>query len=359
MTRLERLLPRLSELGVDAFLVSGVENIRYLSGYTGHAAHALVTPHGASLITDYRYAEVAQEDCTDFEVVIRDRATTTLPAQIAQLLDRSQAKRVAFESEFTTVAQLEGLRAGLPQRGLEPCAGVVEALRYVKDATEIACLRRAAALADEALAGLLRDVVRVGVSEREIALDLEYRLQRSGSEGLSFETILLSGPRSSLPHGAPGERRLAAGDFVLFDFGAKISGYGSDMTRTVVVGEPDERQRAVYDTVLRAQQAALDVIAPGVTGAVPYIAAREVIDASPFAEFAGEGLGHGVGLFLHEQPLMMGADCEQVLRPGCVVTVEPGIYIPGWGGVRIEDDVEITETGYERITHSPRELICL
>ncbi len=356
--RITALRERLSDSPYDAVLLASVQNCRYLSGLANNdpnVAFLIISQQNLFLVTDYRYSEQASNQCADFTVVERDRQNVSLGQQFRQIFNDINAQQVAFERDFFSVGMMADIAQACGEIKLEGISGWIEQQRMIKDEGEIANIKAAAAIADGALAHLTT-MLKAGVSERDAALDLEYQMQKAGSEGLSFPTILISGERSSLPHGMPGARKLAPGDLITIDFGAVVNGYRSDMTRGFVVGEADKKQLAVYDTVKRAQQAGMQAVLAGISGELPYVAAKEVLDASEFAEFQGEGLGHGVGLFLHEQPFLQ-AGCEIVLQPNMVITIEPGIYIPGWGGIRIEDDIRVTSSGYEILTHSPRALI--
>jgi len=353
MSRLDRLQNRLATEGLDGMLVCGLTNQRYLCGYVGHASHLVVAAGGRFLLTDYRYSELARECVHGAKVVIRDRMTTTLPAALGKIFAEVGLRRVGFEADRVTVSEHESLR----ETGVElvPTSGLVEQLRYCKDETEVDAIRKAAGIADAALAKLVANDIRPGRTERELARALDAYLFDCGAEELGFETIMLAGERSALPHGQPGDRVVKEGELLLIDFGAATSGYRSDMTRTFVLGKADPRQSAAHEAVLRAQQAGVDALAVGVDAQVPARAAQAVLDAAGLGEHAGEGLGHGVGLDLHERPLM-GFPQPEILQAGCVVTVEPGVYIRGWGGIRIEDDVLVTEAGTEVLTHSPKTL---
>lgn len=358
MSRLERLQSELARHELDALLITKLEDLRYLCGYSGHAAHLLVTGHEAFFVTDYRYAELARLEVSEAEVIIRDRMSTTLVQELDGLLARLPVQRMGYDPRHVSDADARNWHQHIRGKGSlqwSPVQKMVETLRYVKDASEIEAITQAARIADESFAHLRRHHLKVGVSERELSIELEYQMRLRGAEDRAFDTIVLSGPRSSLPHGVPGERLICEGEFILFDFGAKIRGYASDMTRTHLIGEPDAKQREVYETVRNAQAKALACVRHGVRSSVPHQAARTVIEESPYTRYAGEGLGHGVGLDLHERPLMGFGDDETLLE-GCVITVEPGIYIPNWGGVRLEDDVVVTREGYKLLTNSPRGL---
>lgn len=343
----------------SAMLVFSDINIRYLSGFTGHAATILLTSKANYLLTDYRYFEQAKEQASHFKVICRDRANQTLASLIEDLLFQDDCQQLSYESEHISVNQWQEINQQVSSltklARIEPEVGAVESLRYIKSAVEISSIEKAAKIADSALANML-NAVKAGITEKELAIELDYQMAKLGSEEVSFATILLFGERSALPHGIPGDRALKHGDFILIDFGAVVNGYRSDMTRTFVFGQASAEQKHVYQLVQQAQQAALDEIAEGVTGSHLYQQSAKILLNSEYKQYAGEGLGHGVGLVLHEQPFM-GPDCNLVIEKGCVITIEPGIYIPGWGGVRIEDDVVLTNDGLKVLTKSPKGLI--
>ena len=232
--------------------------------------------------------------------------------------------------------------------------GTIEKLRMIKTADEIASIKQAAAIGDQALANIL-PLIKEGITERELAIELDYQMAKLGSEEVSFATILGFGERSALPHGIPSSRKLKQGDLILIDFGAVMNGYRSDMTRTFVFGKADAKQKHIYQLVQEAQQAAIDKLTEGISGQTLYEQSANILLSSDYKDYAGEGLGHGVGLQLHEQPFL-GPDCKTIIEQGCVITIEPGIYIPGWGGIRIEDDVVLTENGLEIMTQAPKNL---
>ena len=355
--RLAQFRLSLAQQEQDAAVIFSLDNLRYLFNYSGEAAYGVVTQQALYLITDYRFLEQAQAECClpelPTQVICRDRDRQSLGRAIAEVLQQEQAKRVAYEAEHCTVAQWNAIAADNPQMQFRPSLGIAEQLRKRKDAWEVAQIRQAAQIADAALASIM-PLFKLGVSERDLALELDYQMQKRGSHGVSFETILGFGARSALPHCIPSERRLQAGDLVVLDFGAVVNGYRSDMTRSFVAGRASDEQRAMYDTVSLAQQSALAVLRDGVAAHVANAASSAILQTSPFATFAGPGLGHGVGIKLHEQPFI-SAVCQEHLYTDYVVTIEPGIYIPQVGGVRIEDDVLITPEGFEFLTHAPKQ----
>jgi Xaa-Pro aminopeptidase len=354
--RLDRLRLRLAEEELDALYVTNLTNVRYLCGFTGSNGALLITGTQARFFTDGRYRLQSAEEVEGAEVEVygpSGELGSSLKAAAAEL----SAARIGFEATQVTVSALERLRAVLEGRELVATSGWVEALRGAKDAQELALISVAAEMADETMAFILERVA-VGRSERELALELEFHMREMGAEAASFDPIVAAGERSALPHAHPTDRPVEKGSYLLFDLGCIHRGYCSDLTRTVVIGPAGERHREIYELVAAAQQRGLDALAPGAAAAEVDRAAREVIAAGGQAEAFGHGLGHGVGLEIHEAP-RLGTTSEEVLEPGCVVTVEPGIYLPGFGGVRIEDLVTVTETGAEVLSRSPKELIVL
>lgn len=353
--RLAKLRRRLAEENLEALLVASHPNRAYLSGYTGDSGTLVITAGASLLLTDSRYTEQAEAQASGFTVV---REGNDRLATLVETLQRLKPARTGFESRavsFAAAQEWEGELAGVT--ALVPTAGLIEELRQVKDEGELALLRQAAALADAGFARLL-GTVRAGLTEREVALELEFFLRRQGAEAAGFEFIVASGPRGSLPHGAASGKVIQDGELVTFDFGCFVGGYTSDLTRTVAVGSAPERLREVYEVVRRAQEAGVQAVRPGRTGAEVDGVARAIIAGAGYGEAFGHGLGHGVGREVHESPRLR-LNGTEVLRPGMVVTVEPGVYLPGVGGVRIEDMVLVTETGGERLTHSRRDLVTL
>jgi Xaa-Pro aminopeptidase/Xaa-Pro dipeptidase len=347
----------------SAIIIFSDINIRYLSAFSGHAATILITDKVNYLITDYRYFEQAKvqagHEQKRFEVICRDRANQTLASLIIELLNHEGCQTLLFEADHISVGQWHELSEQIEQQSqikqMVSLSGTVETLRMIKSAKEIDHIKQAAEIADKALANIL-PLVKLGITERKLANELDYQMAKLGSEELSFATILLFGERSALPHGIPSDRSLKPGDLILIDFGAVVNGYRSDMTRTFVFGKANNKQKQIYQLVQHAQQAAIDSILEGVSGQYLYQQSANILLNSEYKEYAGEGLGHGVGLQLHEQPFL-GPDCNITIKKGCVITIEPGIYIPDWGGIRIEDDVVLTTNGLEILNKSPKELI--
>lgn len=338
---------------IDALLVTGVANVHYLTGFTGDDSYLVVTLDDAVLVTDPRFTTQLEEECPDLRLVVREPGQKIAPTT-AELLLKLGVERVAFEEDVLSVATLRQLGEGAAGVQFAPHGGMVEALRAVKDRDEIEAIRHAARLARRAF-----DVVRAAwtpdATEEEIARDLEYHARRFGGKGLSFPAIVAAGPRSALPHARPTSERVGDHDFTLIDWGVFAPLYASDLTRVLFTAPPSKKAERLYGVVLEAQRAAIDAIRPGVKGEAVDAAARDVITKAGYGKEFGHGLGHGIGLEVHEGPrLTRKADAE--LRPGMVVTVEPGIYLPGWGGFRIEDDVLVTKTGAEVLSDVPKSI---
>ncbi|NYR13502.1 aminopeptidase P family protein [Pseudoalteromonas sp. MIP2626] len=350
LQRQQVIKTQLAAQDLSALLVLGHENILYLSGFSGNAAYALVTAERCLLITDYRYFELAQTQCQGFDVISRDRDNESLGHCINRFL--TENSRLGFDAAFINVALWQQIETELSQHELQPIQGLIERQRMIKNDWEVAQIKAAAAIADEALAQTL-PYFKAGVSERDLALELEFRMQKLGSEGMSFSTILMFAERTSLPHGSPSDQILSEGDFITLDFGAVVNGYRSDMTRSYVLGHASVKQKQIYDSVATAQQTAINLLKPGVGCIELQNASQQVLDNSGFGQYAGKGLGHGLGLFLHESPFI-NVNSDYDLALGNVITIEPGIYIPDYGGVRLEDDILITSSGYEILTHAPK-----
>lgn len=349
-SRVDKLRQKMAGESVDGFLVSTVLNWCYISGFRGDAGSLLITDKTAQVFTDSRYVEQAQDEAKGFSVVM----TTLDGNEVQSAVKHEGVKRLAFEKDQTTYAQWERLQERFPDVELVPTSGWVEELRLIKSPEEVACIQKAQDIADDAFA-LLTNSIRTGAREIDLALEFEFTMRRMGSDGLAFPIIAVTGERSSLPHGTPTEKKVADGDFITFDFGARYQGYCSDETRTFVVGHLDAKHEEIYNTVLEAQLAGVDAVKPGVRGMDVDAAGRAIIEKAGYGEYFGHGIGHGVGMNVHEGP-RAGKKSDDVLRPGMIVTVEPGIYIPGFGGCRIEDLVLVTETGHRILSQSPKEL---
>src|SRR3954462_14679965 len=353
-TRAERLLEVLRERELHALLVTDLVNVRWLTAFTGSNRAAIVGTHGTlRFVTDFRYLTQAAEQLAD--AWSREISTDLLEGVVKQLPDEGEL-RLGFDDANMSVRD-HAKRARLPREGIElvPAGGAIEDLRVVKDAEELAKVRAAAKLADEALSDVLTRGL-AGRTERDVALDLEFTMRRMGAEGVSFPPIVASGPHGALPHAEPRDAEIPRGTLCVIDWGAMLDGYASDCTRTYGTGgDVDPRDRGVYDVVLRAQEESLAAVRPGPTGREVDAVARAIIDAAGHAEHFGHGLGHGVGLEVHEGP-RLSKQGEDALGAGMVVTVEPGVYVPGAVGVRIEDLVIVTEDGAEVVSSLPKEM---
>ena len=345
------LVALLAREGVDALLVAHPPNVRYLTGFTGSAGLLLVSSQHTTLVTDFRYATQAPQEATGVDVVVE---RVNLWDRLGRLLGQVPVDTLGIESTVLTVRDAERVSA-LTRSRVVPAPDLVERLRASKTPDEVEAIRAAAALAHEALAEILPGV-RAGRRELDIAAELEAALRRRGSEWHPFPTIVASGPRAALPHARSSEREVRSGEFVLIDFGAQVDGYCSDITRTVAVGRADDRQRAIYGLVEEAQARARSGVRAGMPGREADALARDVIAARGFGDAFGHSLGHGLGLEVHEGP-RLSQTSEAPLPGSAVVTVEPGVYLPGWSGVRIEDDVHLGPDGPCLLSDGRTELI--
>lgn len=338
---------------VEGILVFQPQNRRWVTGFTGSSGVALVGRTGQPVfLTDFRYTEQAASQCQGYEVIQHGQDLMT---EIKSAAQRLGLRKLGFEKDFVTVAQHDKMAAGLEGIELLGLDDFILEIRSIKDQQELELLAQAVAIGDKAFSHIL-GFLRPGLSERQVALELERHMQDLGATGASFETIVASGPRSALPHGVAGERIIQENEFVKMDFGCLYKGYCSDMTRTVVVGKADDKMREVYNLVLESQLAAIKGIKAGITGQQADALARDVIAAKGYGDNFGHGLGHGVGLAIHELPRLSAVN-EKALLVNSVVTIEPGVYLPGWGGVRIEDMVVVQEGGCRNLTSSAKELI--
>lgn len=348
--RIEALRARLAAEGLEGFLVTRPENVRYLTGFTGSVGALLVTSTTCRLMVDFRYLEQARAECPGVEIVYVPKRFWS---GVAGHLCDSGLKVVGCEGHFLTWQQVQALQGEAEGVELRPVAGMVEGLRLVKGEEEIACLARAVRLAEEGFRAALH-LFRPGTSEVEAALGLELAIRRAGAERVPFEIIVASGPRAAWPHARPSGRLLEPGDLVIVDFGAVYRGYCADLTRTLVVGRPRPEDEELYALVRRAQQAGLEALRPGVEAREVDRVVREIIAAAGHGDDFGHSTGHGLGLAVHEEPRLAETD-ETVLAAGMVVTVEPGVYVPGRGGVRIEDPVVVTAGGGRVLSGLPGE----
>lgn len=351
MERLEKLRSKLP-FGIDAVLVMNELNVRYLGGVNYTDGFLLISREKAYLFADSRYIEVAKRDAAEgFDVRLLDKS---IGACVNEFFGEFSV--IGYEDKTMTCAQLEGLKSSLKKPELRPIGALIEEIRNEKDEYEKECIARAQRIAESAFEHIL-GYVCPDVTENDVALELEYYMRRHGADGIAFETIAASGNASSMPHAIPRNVKLQKG-FLTMDFGAKYNGYCSDMTRTVCIGKPTEEMKTVYDTVLEAQSKALEFISAGVRCSDADKCARDVIAAAGYGKCFGHSLGHGVGLYIHEG-ISLSPRSEGVLKSGNVVTVEPGIYLEGRFGVRIEDMVYVTENGCENLTLTEKNLIVI
>lgn len=358
-TRQLRAHASLSKHHVDALLITRLPNVRYLCGFTGSAGALIVTAKQAVFFTDGRYTEQARSEVQNAKVVIGLSSPLISAAQwIESKKLRPGVKALGIEAAHLTLAERKNLANALPaQVRLRPLPPVIERLRMIKDAAELNKIRDAVQLG-ATLFDVALKTIRPGAKEVEVAAEMEYAGRRRGAEAMSFETIIASGQRSALPHGRASAASIPGQGFVVCDFGVILAGYCSDMTRTVFVGKPSDRDRDLYSAVQEAQQAAVDAVRAGVTAGEVDAAARNTLKKRKLAKFFTHSTGHGVGLEIHEAPRIASGQTEP-LTAGMVITIEPGAYIPEFGGVRIEDMVAVTETGCEVLTPTSKELIAI
>ena len=340
----------------DAALITSDINRLYFTGFKSSAGAVLITKFKAFLLVDFRYFEMAKNSVSHLEV----RLISRLYKDIEEILKELTVENILIETDNTTLDSFSSLQKAFESFNIlneNSLTQKIAQMRSIKDEGEIALIKKAQDLTDKAFSYIL-DYIKVGVTEKEIALKMEFFMRECGSEGVAFDFIVVSGKNSSLPHGVPTDKKIENGDFVTMDFGAVIGGYRSDMTRTVAVGFVTDKQREIYETVLKAQKAALDNINVGAPCKNIDKAARDIIGDAGFGDFFGHGLGHSVGLEIHENPACNTMDTTP-LKSGMIMTVEPGIYLPDEFGIRIEDMVLVTDNGYINFTKSPKELIIL
>ncbi len=353
MNRVQELTKRMYTLSMDGVLISSKYNRRYLSGFTGSSGYLLITDQGRYLLTDFRYIEQATAQSPEFQII--NYFEKGLVETISDLISEARINNLGYEDTTLTVKEFNHLSSAIDQCNWSGIGNMVEQIRMIKDADEIKKIRHASSIGDAAFSHIL-DVIKPGMREIDVALELEYFMKKQGASKLSFDTIVASGKRSSLPHATPTEKTIEKGDFVTMDFGCIYEGYCSDMTRTIVVGQASERQREIYNLVLKAQLNALEHIKSGIIGKDADALARQIIDDAGYRANFGHGLGHSLGLEVHEQP-RFSLLSEEVILSGMVMSVEPGVYIPDFGGVRIEDLVLITQDGIDNFVSSSKELI--
>lgn len=352
MYKKEAVLRILDEIGIDAVIITDPYNMRYYSGFTGGEGCYYVSHSSCALLTDSRYTLWARSECEPDEVyTVADRGF----AKLNEFIDKDGVKKLGLEGSNLSyddyMTYIDRLNAAEVVSVKDELTGP----RMIKTAEEIDNIAKAEAIGDEAFEYIL-SILKPGMTEKEVAMELEMYMRSNGADALSFEVIAASGLNSARPHATPSDKKLEYGDFLTMDFGCVYKGYCSDMTRTVVIGRADEKQGDIYKLVLEAQMLAINNLRAGITGKCADAYARDVITKAGYGDYFGHGLGHSLGLYIHEEPRLSMRE-DRILEPGMVVTVEPGIYIEGFGGVRIEDVVVIEDNGVRNLTGSPKELI--
>ena len=351
--RRRALQSRLAADGLGALLITKPASWYYLTGFSGDAGVLVISRRGAAIITDGRFTEQARQEASGVRIILQ---SGTLAASAGELVRSSGTRKIGFDASQVSVATLAGLRAASGRRvRWIAAAGHVEGLRGRKDAAELAQMRKAACLADRVMEHALK-LLKPGVRELEIAAEIEFQMRQLGASGPAFDTIVASGPRSAYPHARATAKRLRKNELVVLDLGAILAHYCSDITRTVVVGRASHRVRRWHQAVQGAQAAAIEAVKPGAACGAVDAAARQVLAGQSLDQYFVHSTGHGLGLEVHEDPRLAKGQ-KRILEPGNVVTVEPGVYVPGVGGIRIEDDVAVHENGTEVLTRVPRDLI--
>jgi Xaa-Pro aminopeptidase len=345
-------------LGLDGIIVTRNEDQRYLTGFSGHADYdsvLMISKKDARVVTDFRYAEVAQNEAPSMQLVVTERGKHELPDAVRDFAQANELHVIGFESQHLTVHRFKEWQKAARKANakLKPAEDVIKSLRAWKDESEIEQIRRAVKLADDAFSHFIKNV-RVGMTEKEAAWLIEVYMREHGAERLAFDSIIASGPHAARPHAEPTDRRLQEGEPITIDIGARVDEYNSDMTRTITLGHASDKFNEVYGIVLKAQKAVEKKARPGMTGKQVDRLARRIIDKAGYEKEFGHGVGHGVGRAVHEFP-RAGKTYKQKIETNMLLTVEPGIYIPGWGGVRIEDLVVFRDDGVEILTQSTKD----
>jgi len=339
---------------IEGFLVTNLKNLNYLTGFDGEG-FALITNDRNYLLTDSRYTEQAQKESPDFNILTDEpNKKNARILALKKILAKNKIKKIAFESNNLSFADFKKYSDSLDSIKFLPTENIIEQIRIIKDKEEIIKMKKAAQITTESLKEVF-EIIKPGVRELDIASELAYTMRKKGAQKESFDTIVVSGERSSLIHGKPSEKKIVEGELILIDMGANYQNYNSDITRTIIMGKENQKQKEMFSIVLEAQKVALEFLKPGVKCKEVESVARDIIVKKGYGKYFSHGLGHGVGLDIHEFPWVSFKD-DTVLLPGMVVTIEPGIYIPEFGGVRIEDSVLITEKDYEILTWFPKML---
>jgi Xaa-Pro aminopeptidase len=351
---IDKFINEFKKNNIDGMLISNPHNVRYLSGYKGDDSYLLMTEKAKYLITDARYTEQAAEECPGFEIIDWKIVGGKLSTAIDHIAKKENIELLGIEPEAINYKQFRDLD-NMVSAKLTCTTKIVEQLRTIKTPKEVEYIKRACEIGDKAFERILNDI-KVGVTEKELSAKLAYYLKMEGSDARGYENILVSGKRTSLLHGIPSDKKVEYGDFVLMDFGAGYNGYLSDMTRTVVLGKANEKQKEIYDIEKRSGEEAISAIKAKKSTKEIYYASLKAMEKTEYIKYHYGSIGHGVGLAVHEEPYISPL-CEYILEENNVITIEPGIYIPGWGGVRIEEQVLVTKEGCEILTNSPKQLI--
>lgn len=354
MKKEEVIGKKIEEMNLDGIWITDPYNMRYLSGFTGGTGALYISRKRKVLFTDSRYTTQASSETDDFEV-IEVSGTNSYIVALNTLIEKDKVKVLGFEDQVMIYGEYKKYEELSKVKSWIPIGNSISELRRIKSERELELLAKAVEIGDKAYSYIL-DFIKPGITETQIAVELEGFMKKNGATGISFDFIVASGVNSSMPHATPGHKKIEKGDFVTMDFGCVYEGYCSDMTRTIVIGKADKKQKEIYNIVLEAQLAALEVISAGLAGNEVDKVARDIITKAGYGECFGHGLGHGVGLFIHEEPRLSPLD-PTILEANMVETVEPGIYIPGEYGVRIEDMVIVTKDGHRNLTHSSKKLI--
>jgi len=352
--RIDAIRKKTKTENLDGFVVTHLDHVRYLSGYTGSNGLLVITNREAQFLTDFRYTDQARKEVTGAKVKVIEKGD--LIGNLADFPEFNKKNlRLGYSSGYLPVAGAEQLKSVLSNALLIPADYIMSDLGWVKDRDEIASTRRAVKISDIAFERIL-PIITPGVRERELAAELEYQMAMLGSEKPAFESIVASGPRSAMPHGVATSRKIKKGDLITFDFGATVNGYVSDITRTVVLGKATSRQKRIYGIVLRSQLAGIKKVKAGIAGKDVDDVCRKIISKAGYGKQFGHGTGHGIGFYIHMGP-RLAPKSENKLAVNQIFTIEPGIYISGWGGVRIEDDVLVTRKGGEVLNKAPKNLL--
>jgi Xaa-Pro aminopeptidase len=352
-SRRRKLKKKIKDAGASALLVTNLKNVNYLTGFTGSAGYLFVTPQAEILLSDSRYTSQLQSQCPDLDVDIRDSSSTILDS-VQRVATQSKFNTILYESDSLTKSAFDVLASRLSGIQLVGSTRMVERLRAIKDKFEITAIRKSIHVNQRAFE-VIRSQLSPDQTELQVAHNLEHQMRAFGAAGCAFDPIVGVGPRAALPHGFPTEARIGDGPFVLIDWGAEVNQYLSDLTRVLITGKVPTKFRNVYEIVLKAQLAAIKKIRPGVSAKEVDRAARKVIETAGFGDYFGHGLGHSFGLEIHEQPFLSPIH-DDLLEPGMVITVEPGIYLPDFCGVRLEDDVLVTPDGHEVLSNLPKQI---